>query len=172
MRWLRFKVISIYYFLETCRLQHLFTLQHISGDQKWWEKVQLTTPTDPWCAPPSVNVEITGYALLAYIAAGRILDGLPVTKWLLAQQSSSGGYGSTQDTVIYHQILQLTQLIKCLMSYRSLASLPWQLSLLEFLVLMSCLAHLKTQRVLQLLKSIKPIRWCCNQLRYAHITKE
>lgn len=70
------------------------------GDQKYWIKIQLVTPTDPWCQPPSVNVEITGYALLAFIAAGRILDGLPIMKWILAQQGSSGGFGSTQDTVM------------------------------------------------------------------------
>ncbi len=82
-------------------LQKLDTLAKVQGDQRWWEKVQLTTPTDPWNGPPSVNVEITGYALLAYIKAGRVLDGLPITKWLIGQQSASGGFQSTQDTVIF-----------------------------------------------------------------------
>lgn len=84
----------------------------MSGDQKWWEKVQLATPTDPWCGPPSVNVEITGYALLAYIKAGRALNGLPITKWLISQQSASGGFKSTQDTVIFRHILRLTSVKK------------------------------------------------------------
>ncbi len=70
-----------------------------SGDLKYWEKVKLTTPSDPWCQPPSVNVEITAYALLSYIKAGRVIDGLPIMRWLLSQQSSTGGFSSTQDTV-------------------------------------------------------------------------
>lgn len=72
------------------------------GDQRWWEKVKLVNPTDPWGGPPSVNVEISGYALLAYIAANRTMDGLPTMKWIVAQQSASGGFKSTQDTVNLH----------------------------------------------------------------------
>lgn len=68
--------------------------------------MRLTTPTDPYNSPPSVNVEITGYALLAYIKAGRILDGLPVMKWIIAQQSATGGFKSTQDTVMFSHIFQ------------------------------------------------------------------
>lgn len=69
------------------------------GDLKYWEMVKLPTPSDPWCQPPSVNVEITAYALLSYIKAGRVIDGLPIMRWLLSQQSSTGGFSSTQDTV-------------------------------------------------------------------------
>ena len=70
-----------------------------AGDLKYWEMVKLTTPSDPWCQPPSVNVEITAYVLLTYIKAGRVIDGLPIMRWLLSQQSSTGGFSSTQDTV-------------------------------------------------------------------------
>lgn len=71
----------------------------VKGDQKWWEKVVLASPTDPWNGPPSVNVEITGYALLAYVAADRTIECVPISKWIIAQQSSTGGFKSTQDTV-------------------------------------------------------------------------
>lgn len=81
-------------------LQKLDALAKVKGDQKWWEKVQLATPTDPWSGPPSVNVEISGYALLAYIAANKTMDGLSIAKWIIAQQSASGGFKSTQDTVV------------------------------------------------------------------------
>lgn len=78
-----------------------------AGDLKYWEKVRLTTPSDPWCQPPSVNVEITSYALLSYIKAGRVIDGLPIMRWLLSQQSSTGGFSSTQDTVdVFMKIFQ------------------------------------------------------------------
>lgn len=38
--------------------------------------------------------------MLALIAAERTLDALPIMKWILAQQSATGGFGSTQNTVI------------------------------------------------------------------------
>ncbi|KAJ6643551.1 CD109 antigen [Pseudolycoriella hygida] len=85
---------------KTAFMQKLDKLAKVQGDLKYWEKVKLASPSDPWCQPPSVNVEITSYALLSYIKAGRIVDGLPIMKWLLSQQSSTGGFSSTQDTVM------------------------------------------------------------------------
>ncbi|XP_037049174.1 CD109 antigen-like [Bradysia coprophila] len=85
---------------KTVLMQQLDRLAIVEGDLKYWQKVKLTTPSDPWCQPPSVNVEITSYALLSYIKAGRVIDGLPVMRWLLSQQSSTGGFSSTQDTVM------------------------------------------------------------------------
>lgn len=67
----------------------------------------MTTPADPWNSPPTVNVEITSYALLAYIKAGRSLDGLPIAKWIISQQGASGGFKSTQDTVGFRHNWQL-----------------------------------------------------------------
>ncbi|KAG4076804.1 hypothetical protein HA402_009150 [Bradysia odoriphaga] len=85
---------------KTVLMQKLDRLAIVEGDLKYWQKVKLTTPSDPWFQPPSVNVEITSYALLSYIKAGRIIDGLPVMRWMLSQQSSTGGFSSTQDTVV------------------------------------------------------------------------
>jgi len=98
---------------------------HLSGDQKWWEKVQLSTPSDPWNGPPSVNVEISGYALLAFVAAGKTAEGLPIAKWIIAQQCPTGGFTSTQDTVnLYKFSASEFSVLKCLVVFRSLASVP------------------------------------------------
>lgn len=48
---------------------------------------------------------MTAYGLLSIMAAGRILDGLPIVKWLLKQQNNQGGFQSTQDTVVGLQAL-------------------------------------------------------------------
>ena len=48
----------------------------------------------------SSEVESTGYALQALLAAGRAADAAPAARWLLAQRNSQGGFSSTQDTVV------------------------------------------------------------------------
>ncbi|KAJ6642136.1 CD109 antigen [Pseudolycoriella hygida] len=79
-------------------LQKIDQLAKVEGEFKYWEKVKL--PTDPWYFASSVNVEITSYVLLSYLKAGRIFDAASIAKWLLSQQSSYGGYASTQDTLM------------------------------------------------------------------------
>ena len=56
----------------------------------------------PWERPVqrSSDVEATGYALLAMVAAGRVADGLHAAKWLTASRRGNGGWQSTQDTII------------------------------------------------------------------------
>lgn len=46
--------------------------------------------------PPSIDIEMTAYALLAYVTVGDIEAALPIVNWLIEQQLSSGGFGSTQ----------------------------------------------------------------------------
>ncbi|PIK59847.1 hypothetical protein BSL78_03219 [Apostichopus japonicus] len=46
--------------------------------------------------PPTTEVEMSAYALLAYLAAGDIDDAVPIVRWLISQQGSRGGWGSTQ----------------------------------------------------------------------------
>ncbi|XP_071823083.1 uncharacterized protein [Apostichopus japonicus] len=55
--------------------------------------------------PPTTEVEMSAYALLAYLAAGDIDDAVPIVRWLISQQGSRGGWGSTQDTVVAIQAL-------------------------------------------------------------------
>jgi hypothetical protein len=48
----------------------------------------------------SADVEATAYALLAMVEADQVADGLKVAKWLTQSRKGSGGWQSTQDTVI------------------------------------------------------------------------
>lgn len=50
-------------------------------------------------------MEITAYALLAMIEAGRIKQSYPIFQWLLWQRSDRGGFEGTQDTVVGLQAL-------------------------------------------------------------------
>jgi len=71
-----------------------------------WEKEQKQqkTPTSGWVEPylrsSSINIEMTGYALLAMIGDGRDNDVLlkagPIVKWLSHQRNALGGFSSTQ----------------------------------------------------------------------------
>jgi CD109 antigen len=68
---------------------------------RYWEKPgSQTKAKNSWCAPSSVNVEITSYALLAHLAAGDEVSSVPILKWLIGQRNGKGGGQSTQDTVL------------------------------------------------------------------------
>lgn len=77
------------------------------GDSKWWSKpIPETDKKNPWNDKPnSVNVEMTAYALLAYIEAAPETAAFPILKWLIAQRNENGGFQSTQDTVVGLQAL-------------------------------------------------------------------
>ncbi|XP_063696587.1 CD109 antigen-like isoform X3 [Culicoides brevitarsis] len=77
------------------------------GDTKHWSKpIPATDNKNPWYNKPnSVNVEMTSYALLAYIAAGQEAAAFPILKWLVGQRNENGGFQSTQDTVVGIQAL-------------------------------------------------------------------
>ena len=51
-----------------------------------------------WSGPASV--ETTGYALLALLERGDVINAGNAARWLAAQRNAFGGYGSTQDTVV------------------------------------------------------------------------
>jgi CD109 antigen len=68
---------------------------------RYWEKPgSQTKAKNSWCAPSSVNVEITSYALLAHLTAGDEIASIPILKWLIGQRNGKGGGQSTQDTVL------------------------------------------------------------------------
>ncbi|XP_072019177.1 CD109 antigen-like [Amphiura filiformis] len=88
------------------------------GGVKYWSNSDATTtPANDADArrvpyynhrPPSADVEMTGYALLAYLERGTqndFADAAGIAKWLTQQRNSYGGYSSTQDTVIGLQAL-------------------------------------------------------------------
>ena len=55
--------------------------------------------------PNSASVETTGYAILALLESGDRLTARFAARWLVTQRNSSGGFGSTQDTVVGLQAL-------------------------------------------------------------------
>ncbi|XP_056419557.1 uncharacterized protein LOC130361023 [Hyla sarda] len=55
--------------------------------------------------PRTTDIETAAYALLSCYQQGRIMDGIPVMKWLSQHRNHIGGYLSTQDTIIALQAL-------------------------------------------------------------------
>lgn len=47
-----------------------------------------------------VSVEVTGYAMLSYIAEGMILESTAIMRWLNRQRYGLGGFPGTQDTFV------------------------------------------------------------------------
>ncbi|XP_034249704.1 alpha-1-macroglobulin-like isoform X2 [Thrips palmi] len=73
---------------------------------RWWSKSDAADPKNPFRSQPnSVNVEMTAYALLAYLQRGLAGEAFPIMQWLIAQRNSNGGFASTQDTVVGLQAL-------------------------------------------------------------------
>ncbi len=55
--------------------------------------------------PQTSNIEATAYAVLALVEHGDRLNASKAAKWLVSQRNASGGFGSTQDTVVTLQAL-------------------------------------------------------------------
>lgn len=97
--------------------QVLEKLAKQEGGLKFWEPRKVEVPVNdttprPWVPRiKPVSVEMTSYALLVYLAQGKLEDALPVGKWLIQQRTEDGGFISTQDTVV-----GLTALAKFAMS--------------------------------------------------------
>ena len=58
-----------------------------------------------WTSPPGLaqswqprtaDIEMAAYALLSLHRLGRLVEGIPIMKWLTQQRNHLGGYGSTQ----------------------------------------------------------------------------
>ncbi|XP_022083908.1 CD109 antigen-like isoform X2 [Acanthaster planci] len=79
------------------------------GVKHWVDPATADEQVDGWFCyyypPPSADIEMTGYALLTYLARNEIARAAPVARWLTDQRNEYGGYGSTQDTVIGLQAL-------------------------------------------------------------------
>uniref|UniRef100_A0A2M4B9C0 CD109 antigen n=2 Tax=Anopheles marajoara TaxID=58244 RepID=A0A2M4B9C0_9DIPT len=77
------------------------------SDTKWWHKpIPEADAKNPWYGRPnSVNVEMSAYGMLTFLAAGLETDALPIMKWLIGQRNDKGGFQSTQDTVVGLQAL-------------------------------------------------------------------
>lgn len=62
-----------------------------------WEKTTITE--NIYVQPNSLDVEITAYGLLA-IYNSDVSKAIKITRWLITQQNSDGGFQSTQDTCV------------------------------------------------------------------------
>jgi CD109 antigen len=74
---------------------------------KFWQKSDQGCPYN-WCwyfQPLAIDVEMTAYALLTYTHRKDVVQCAQISKWLMAQRNSNGGFISTQDTVVALQAL-------------------------------------------------------------------
>ncbi len=96
-------------------LEKLLSKSKEKDGLKYWEREpenEASTNKIWTYKPNSVNIEITAYALLALVEAGKQAESIPIMKWLVAQRNEHGGFQSTQDTVVGLQALaKITQKI-------------------------------------------------------------
>jgi len=67
------------------------------------EEQPATAPRDMMM--PNLDVETTGYAMLALVESNDRVNAAQAAKWLVGQRNSQGGFGTTQDTVVALQAL-------------------------------------------------------------------
>ena len=81
--------------------------EETEGMKYWKKEVVEEEGGSPWFyrSRSTVNVEMSSYAMLAFILAGRDQQTIPVMKWLVSQRNYRGGFQSTQDTVVGLQAL-------------------------------------------------------------------
>uniref|UniRef100_A0A914DPR9 Uncharacterized protein n=1 Tax=Acrobeloides nanus TaxID=290746 RepID=A0A914DPR9_9BILA len=77
----------------------------IHWSSKVGDKPKTGDTTQYFYQPRPVDVEMTAYALLTYMALGDTEKGLPIVRWLTSQRNAYGGFSSTQDTVVALQAL-------------------------------------------------------------------
>jgi CD109 antigen len=97
--------------------QMLMAKAQRNDDGMFWDRAGTTQPTPNTLEPPagraiapprpspSVAIETTAYAILALLEHGDRLNAAQGVKWLVGKRNSSGGFGSTQDTVVGLQAL-------------------------------------------------------------------
>ena len=85
----------------------LMELVQMDGDAIYWGGgVPGIVPKYGGRRPPqSAAIETTGYALLALVERGDLVNAGRAAKWLAGQRNAYGGFGSTQDTVVGLQAL-------------------------------------------------------------------
>jgi CD109 antigen len=82
-------------------LEKLDSKSENSNQMKNWKRDESIESTKP----DSISIEITSYALQAFIASGRDVEAFGIGKWLVTQRNENGGFQSTQDTVVGLQAL-------------------------------------------------------------------
>lgn len=72
-----------------------------NGLMRWSKQMLKSDEKNPYNDQPNaINIEMTAYALQAFIEAGKESDSIPILKWLITQRNENGGFQSTQDTVV------------------------------------------------------------------------
>lgn len=69
---------------------------------KYWTRDDLSSSGK---RPNSINIEMSAYAMMAFLETGRTTEALSIMKWLITQRNENGGFQSTQDTVVGLQAL-------------------------------------------------------------------
>ena len=61
---------------------------------------EIETPVKIWPRPyhqaGASNIEMTAYGLLVYNEDHKLIEGIPILKWLASQRNPNGGFASTQ----------------------------------------------------------------------------
>jgi CD109 antigen len=93
--------------LRDSLLSQLESKAENKNELKYWTKeIPKSDESSPWNdQPSSVNVEMTAYALQAFIEADQVSSAVPIMKWMVTQRNENGGFISTQDTVVGLQAL-------------------------------------------------------------------
>lgn len=90
-------------------------MREVSGS-RYWSKIPLTGPryaienNRPYLLPrlpheyDALNIETTGYALLTHIQKTAVIQK-EIVEWLNANRLHTGGWASTQDTIVAYQAL-------------------------------------------------------------------
>uniref|UniRef100_A0A8D1J1P7 Alpha-macroglobulin receptor-binding domain-containing protein n=1 Tax=Sus scrofa TaxID=9823 RepID=A0A8D1J1P7_PIG len=96
--------------LRNMLLEKLDQQAIISESIHWSQKPTRSSNASPWSEPEAVEVELTAYALLAWLSKAdltqkEIAKATGIVAWLTKQQNAYGGFSSTQDTVVALQAL-------------------------------------------------------------------
>ena len=85
----------------------LMELAQMDGDGLYWGGggSGIVPKYDERRSAGSAAIETTGYALLALVERGDLVNAGRAAKWLAGQRNAYGGFGSTQDTVVGLQAL-------------------------------------------------------------------
>ena len=72
----------------------------LSGSYRFWTQPTETSSDRMGGREKTLDIEMTGYGLLALTSASRLGEAFQAVRWLLERRSASGGFSSTQDTVV------------------------------------------------------------------------
>ncbi|NXG17230.1 A2ML1 protein, partial [Grallaria varia] len=97
---------------QQAQLQSLAQHSVSTGGLLYWQRKGPAVPTleSTWATAAPAEVEMTAYALLAYlsqphVSSADLATASQIVRWLCKQQNPYGGFASTQDTVVALQAL-------------------------------------------------------------------